>query len=38
MGRKLLNTEEATLAADKWIAAQPKEFFFDSWNNKVKHV
>jgi hypothetical protein len=28
-GRKFLNIEEATLAVDGWLAAQPKEFFFD---------
>jgi hypothetical protein len=26
-GRKFSSTEEATLAADGWFAAQPKEFF-----------
>jgi hypothetical protein len=28
-GRKFSSTEEATLAADGWFAAQPKEFFLD---------
>jgi histone-lysine N-methyltransferase SETMAR len=28
-GRKFLNTEEATLAADGWFAVQPKEFFLN---------
>jgi hypothetical protein len=28
-GRKFPSTEEATLAADEWFAAQPKEFFLD---------
>jgi transposase len=28
-GRKFWSTEEATLAADGWFAAQPKEFFLD---------
>jgi hypothetical protein len=27
-GRKFSSTEEATLAADGWVAAQPKEFFW----------
>jgi hypothetical protein len=28
-GRKFSSTEEATIAADEWFAAQPKEFFLD---------
>jgi hypothetical protein len=28
-GRKFSDTAEATLAADGWLAAQPKEFFLD---------
>jgi hypothetical protein len=28
-GRKFSSCEEATLAADKWFAAQPKEMFLD---------
>jgi hypothetical protein len=28
-GRNILSTEEATLAADGWFAAQPKQFFLD---------
>jgi histone-lysine N-methyltransferase SETMAR len=28
-GRKFSSIEEATLAADGWFAAQPKEFFFN---------
>jgi hypothetical protein len=28
-GRKFSSTEEVTLLADGWFAAQPKEFFLD---------
>jgi hypothetical protein len=28
-GRKFSSTEEATSAADRWFAAQPKECFLD---------
>jgi histone-lysine N-methyltransferase SETMAR len=28
-GRKFSSTEEATIAADGWFAAQPNEFFLD---------
>jgi hypothetical protein len=28
-GRKFSSIEEATLAVDKWFAAQPNEFFLD---------
>jgi hypothetical protein len=27
-GRKFLSTEEATLAVERWFAAQPKEFYW----------
>jgi hypothetical protein len=39
-GRKFANIEEATLAADRWFAAQPKESFLDGlkkleqWSHK----
>jgi hypothetical protein len=32
-GRKFLSIEQATLAADEWFAAQPKECFLDGLKN-----
>jgi hypothetical protein len=34
-GRKFSSKEEATLAADRWFAAHPKEFFLDGLKKSV---
>jgi hypothetical protein len=34
-GRKFFSTEKPALAADGWLAAQPKELFLDGLRNRI---